>query len=214
MTIKFNVIISLWLLFLPPTFAGEQQTLEDILKRLQVKESLHLEYKETRHMELLSRPRQSNGHMFLSPEQMIIAQHAPKQQITVISKNKVLFVDQEKQIRRTRKLKSPFAIPGMGPFLQLFYGQSNLAELERQFTIKFLQDNSHWQLKLSPKLSTMSSIRTAKVSGTPDEGPNQLVLEHADGDRTEWHLSPLAHGPDARKEMERLLAQISLQTTP
>ena len=213
MTLRINLLISLWFAFLAPAFAGEQESIEDILKRIQVQETLQLEYQETRHMELLSRPRQSNGQMFLSAEQMVIAQHSPKQQTTVISKNKVVHIDPARNIRRDRKLKKPFAIPGMGPFLQLFYGQSNLAELEHQFNIKLLQDSALWQLNLSPKITAMSRIRTAKLSGNPGEGPNQLVLEFADGDQTEWRLSPLARGPGARKAMDKILAQTYRQTS-
>jgi len=205
--------LGLWLAFLTPAFAGEQDALEDILKRIQVQETLQLEYQETRHMELLNRPRQSNGQMFLSAEKMVIAQHSPKLQTTVISKNKVLHIDPARNIRRDRKLKKPFAIPGMGPFLQLFYGQSNLAELEQQFSLKLVQDGSLWQLNLFPKITAMSRIRTAKLSGNPGEGPNRLVLEFADGDQTEWRLSPLARGPDARKAMDKILAQTDRQTS-
>ena len=103
-------------------------------------------------------------------------------------------------------------MPGMEPFMRLLYGTSSQAELEQDYAISLDSAGLRWSLQLAPRRHTEDGIIRMQLSGDSGHGPDRLVLEHADGDRTEWQLSLLSQGAAAERELQQTLG--SLQPSP
>lgn len=191
-----------------PVQAAEQDTLDIVLERIRVQETRHFKYRETRNMALLAKPWQATGDMYTSPQQMVIAQQTPTPVYTVISVDRMQHIDTAQDINRSLKLEQPFAVPGMEPFMLLLYGATGLSELEQDYVLGFDSTDLLWSLYLAPRQHSEGRIIRMQLSGGSGHGPDQLVLEYADGDRTEWQLSLMSQGEAAGRELQRLLVSI------
>ena len=194
-----------------PLHAGTIDTLDSVLERIRVHQPRHFNYRETRYLQLLAEPWQATGDMYLSLQQMVIAQRLPTVVTTVISAGRLLHIDVEQGSRRSLSLERSFAVPGMEPFLRLLYGTTGLAELQREYVIRFDTTGPGWQLQLAPQLPAEHDIIRMQLSGDDGRGPDRLVLERADGDRTEWQLSLLSQGAAAGRELQQALGDLSVQ---
>ena len=191
-----------------PVQAAAQDTLGSVLERLRVQETRHFSYRETRYLQLLAEPWQATGDMYISPQQMVIAQQSPTLVFTVISADRMQHINAEQDIDRSLKLERPFAVPGMEPFLQLLYGTTGDTEQGQDYEISLNTAGQRWLLQLTPLHDAADEIISMQLSGNTGHGPDQLVLEHADGDRTEWQLSLLSQGKVAGHELQQLLGSI------
>ena len=191
-----------------PVKTAAQDTLGNVLERLRVQETRHFSYRETRYLQLLAEPWQATGDMYISPQQMVIAQQSPKIVFTVITADRMLHIDAEQNINHSLKLDQPFAVPGMEPFMQLLYGTTGYVEQEQDFVINFDTAGQRWLLQLVPHQQTEHVIIRMQIPGDSGHGPDRLVLEHADGDRTEWQLSLLSQDAAARRELQQTLNQL------
>jgi hypothetical protein len=191
-----------------PVQAAAQDTLGSVLERLRVQETRHFSYRETRYLQLLAEPWQATGDMYISPQQMVIAQLSPTPLFTIISADRMQHINAEQDIDRSLKLERPFAVPGMEPFLQLLYGTTGDTEQGQDYEISLNTAGQRWLLQLTPLQDAADEIIRMQLSGNTGHGPDQLVLEHADGDRTEWQLSLLSQGKVAGHELQQLLGSI------
>lgn len=191
-----------------PVQAAAQDTLGSVLERLRVQETRHFSYRETRYLQLLAEPWQATGDMYISPQQMVIAQQSPTPLFTIISADRMQHINAEQDIDRSLKLERPFAVPGMEPFLQLLYGTTGDTEQGQDYEISLNTAGQRWLLQLTPQQDAADEIIRMQLSGNTGHGPDQLVLEHADGDRTEWQLSLLSQGKVAGHELQQLLGSI------
>jgi hypothetical protein len=191
-----------------PVQAAAQDTLGSVLERLRVQETRHFSYRETRYLQLLAEPWQATGDMYISPQQMVIAQQSPTPLFTIISADRMQHINAEQDIDRSLKLERPFAVPGMEPFLQLLYGTTGDTEQGQDYEISLNTAGQRWLLQLTPLQDAADEIIRMQLSGNTGHGPDQLVLEHADGDRTEWQLSLLSQGKVAGHELQQLLGSI------
>jgi hypothetical protein len=191
-----------------PVQAAAQDTLGSVLERLRVQETRHFSYRETRYLQLLAEPWQATGDMYISPQQMVIAQQSPTPLFTIISADRMQHINAEQDIDRSLKLERPFAVPGMEPFLQLLYGTTGDTEQGQDYEISLNTAGQRWLLQLTPLQDAADEIIRMQLSGNTGHGPDQLVLEHADGDRTEWQLSLVSQGEAAGRELQQLLGSI------
>jgi hypothetical protein len=191
-----------------PVQAAAQDTLGSVLERLRVQETRHFSYRETRYLQLLAEPWQATGDMYISPQQMVIAQLSPTPLFTIISADRMQHINAEQDIDRSLKLERPFAVPGMEPFLQLLYGTTTHNGQEQAYAISLDTTGQRWLLQLTPQQDAADEIIRMQLSGNTGHGPDQLVLEHAGGDRTEWQLSLLSQGKVAGHELQQLLGSI------
>ncbi len=209
--------VSLWLLLLAvlaPVQAIAEDTLINILKRLKVQQTEHFSFHETRLIQLLAEPWQATGDMFMSPTQMVIAQHTPTSAITVISEDRLLHVSVEEDIYSTLKLKKPFAVPGMEPLMQVLYGNGESTDLQQNYNLELDVTAQRWVLQLTPRHLGKHSIISLRLSGANDHGPDQLILEQADGDSSEWQLTRLSQGTAADRRLGEILNQLSDSQLP
>jgi len=188
-----------------PVQATAQGTLDSVLERIRIQETRHFSYRETRHLQLLAAPWQATGDMYTSRQQMVIAQQAPTPVLTIISADRMQHIDPKQGINRSLKLEQPFAVPGMEPFLLLLYGATGHAELQRDYVISFDNAGQHWSLQLTPRQRSQHTVARMQLSGDHGHGPDRLVLEHGDGDRTEWRLSLRSQGATASRELQQML---------
>ena len=207
-------IISLLLfaMALIPAHATAQDTLDTVLEHIRVQQTRHFSYRETRYLALLVEPWQASGDLYTSTQQMVIAQQSPQPVMTLISAERMQHIDAGQDINRSLTLEQPFAVPGMEPFMRLLYGTSSQAELEQDYAISLDSSGQRWSLQLAPRRHTEDGIIRMQLSGDSGHGPDRLVLEHADGDRTEWQLSLLSQGTAAERELQQTLG--SLQPSP
>jgi hypothetical protein len=193
---------------LHPVHSAAQETLRSVLERIRIQETRHFSYREIRTLQLLAEPWQATGDMYISPQQMVIAQLSPTPLFTIISADRMQHINAEQDIDRSLKLERPFAVPGMEPFLQLLYGTTGDTEQGQDNEISLNTAGQRWLLQLTPQQDAADEIIRMQLSGNTGHGPDQLVLEHADGDRTEWQLSLLSQGKVAGHELQQLLGSI------
>lgn len=192
-----------------PVQAAAQDTLNRVLERLRVRDTGHFSYTETRHLQLLAEPWQAAGDIYASQQQMVIAQQSPTFVVTVISADRMLHIDKERDIHRSLNLERPFAVPGMEPFMRLLYGANGHGELAQEYTVVFDTTESRWLLQLAPRQHTEHAVIRMQISGDVGRGPDRMVLQTADGDRTEWQLSLLSQGAVADRELQHALGRVS-----
>jgi len=188
--------------------AVAQDTLGNVLELIRVQETRHFSYQETRTLQLLAEPWQATGNMYISPQQMVIAQQSPAPAFTIISAERMLHINTRQNINRSLKLERPFAVPGMEPFMLLLYRTTGQPELEQDYVISFDSTGQRWSLQLTPRQRVKGGIIRMQLSGDSNQGPDRLVLEHADGDQTEWKLSLLSQGETAGRALQELLESI------
>lgn len=193
---------------LHPVHSAAQEALGSVLERIRIQETRHFSYRETRTLQLLAAPWQATGDMYISPQQMVIAQRSPTLVFTVISADRMQYIDTGQDIDRSLKLERPFAVPGMEPFMQLLYGATRHTGQEQDYVISFDTAGQRWFLQLTPQQDTADEIIRMQLSGDTGHGPDQLVLEHAEGDRMEWQLSLVSQGEAAGRELQQLLGSI------
>ncbi len=189
----------------PP--AAAQDTLDAVLARMHVKESLQFHYSETRHLAMLAKPWEASGDMYITPERMVIAQRSPAPSITDITRSRLLHIDPEHQVVRTMDLATPFGVQGLKPFLQLVYGDSGADALKNRYGTSFKATGQRWQLNLYRRFDRTAVISDVLLSGNDGEGADYLKLEFDDGDLTEYHLSLTARGDAAGQAMQHVLDQ-------
>ena len=191
-----------------PAQVVAEDTLGTVLEHIRVQETRHFSYRETRTLQLLAEPWTATGEMYTSPQQMVIAQQTPTLVFTVISADRMQHIDTGRDINRSLELEQPFAVPGMEPFMLLLYGATGRTELEQDYVISFDSTGLRWSLQLAPRQQRKDRITRMQLSGDSGHRPDQLVLEHADGDRTEWQLSLLSQGETAGRKLQQLLGSI------
>jgi hypothetical protein len=191
-----------------PVLTVAQDTPDSVLERIRIQETRHFSYRETRILKLLEEPWLATGDMYISPQQMVIARQSPTPVFTVITADRMQHIDAGQNIDRSLKLEHPFAVPGMEPFMQLLYRPTGDTEQERYDVNSFETAGQRWSLQLAPRQNTADGIIRIELSGDSGLGPDRMVLEHADGDRTEWQLSLQSQGEAAGRKMQQLLESI------
>lgn len=179
------------------------ETLASVLARLRVKQTNEYSYTETRALKLLNAPWKGEGIMYLSPDNMVIAQDTPKQSIVIIAGSSMRYVEPENNVRIAQKLEGDYALPGIGDFLQLLYGQHTADSLTAKFTTVFTQENDRWQITLTPKKEDY--LRKMEMSGEADKGADTLQIEFTDGDSTNWKMQLENDGASAQQAMDEVL---------
>jgi len=188
--------------------AASPDTLGDVLERMRVKETRQYRYLETRVVRMLVEPWKATGEMFISPHHLVISQQFPKSTTTAISENMMLYIDNDQEIHRSLKLERPFAVPGMEPLMQLLFVSGGIADLEEEYKVDFDAEAQRWRLQLASRTYDEHDIALFQVSGKTGQGPEVLLLEYADGDRSEWKLSVHSRGAAAEQELRRELDKL------
>jgi hypothetical protein len=180
-----------------------QETLSAVLTRLKVMQTNEFSYIETREIQLLAEPWQGEGRMFLSPERMLIEQLRPKQSIVLLEGESMLYVEPENKVRFAKKLEGAYALPGLGGFLQLLYGNYTPQTLAAEFDTVFSQQENRWQIVLSPKIEDV--VEQMTMSGKVDDGADELVIKFIDGDATNWKMELQSSGAQAKTLLDEIV---------
>lgn len=180
-----------------------EDTLNAVLTRLKVMQTNEFSYIETREIQLLAAPWQAEGRMFLSPEKMLIEQRIPKQSIVLLEGESMLYVEPENKVRFAKKLEGAYALPGLGGFLQLLYGNYTPQTLAAEFNTVFLQQENRWQIVLSPK--TEDVVEQMTMSGKVGNGADELVIEFIDGDASNWKMNLQSSGAQAKLALDEIV---------
>ncbi len=206
---RVSFFIAAWAALFIPAAACAGDSLDAVLARMQVKEVRHFLYTERRQMRLLTRQWRAEGEMFVSPRQIVVAQHVPDQRFISISKERIVFVDPGKQIRRQYGLQGRASVSGMALLMQVFYSSGKPADIEKKFNTGFSLNHNRWNITLLPKQEDDTEVIKMTLTGEEGAEPDHLALQYKDGDRTEWTLALRNKGDDASKTMDETLDQMN-----
>ena len=185
--------------------ATAEDGFDDVLTRIHITQTLHLKYKETRHLELITAPWQATGDLYISRQQMVIAQKTPNSATTIITATRLQHYNEARRIDRSINLEQPFAVPGMEPLMQLLFQSLNSDALQQTHSITMKNKARRWSLELKPRHRTQIEIDRIQLSGLDSEWPDRLVFFYEDGDRTNWEMLLISRGATADDELHRQL---------
>ena len=167
-----------------PTYA--QDTLDQVLQRLSIKNPVAISYKQTRQLQLLQSPWQGSGEIYLSTGKMIIAQQIPKQLFISITADTLEYLDTKQNIYHLKKLKGAFELPQLAVFVDLIYGQHNATSLQKKYITQFKSNTDNWYINLSDEND--DDVETVELSGPNGAPANRLEMRLSDGDVTSWEF--------------------------
>lgn len=188
---------------LPASAAGAGETLDSVLDRAATQKEAAIDYREVRHLQLLSEPWQGEGRIYLSGYNFVIDQHAPQQQIMVADRTRIWLLLPERNIRRSMMLTAPTAQKSLALIKPIMRGDRK--SLEQHFDIAFTDDEGSWRIELVPKEAEESYYSRIVVSGPDGRAAEQMVTELADGDYSEWSFSQQPFDKATEAEIERLI---------
>ncbi len=171
-------------LFMMAAAVCAEDTLESVLATAAGQERVAIEYREVRHLQLLSQPWQAEGQMFVTPKLFVIEQLLPHRQLLTANQQRYRLFMPEKSIRRTGMLTSPMAQKSFGLFRPLMSGDR--AALEKSFDIAFSVEAQRWRMELKPKRASAAYFKRIIVQGASGKPADQMKTELDDGDYSEW----------------------------
>jgi len=197
-----QIVLLLSLLFMSAEAMAED-TLASVLAMAAGQQHVAIEYREVRHLQLLSEPWQATGKMFVSPDAFVIEQVSPQRQLLAANKQRFWLFLPEREIRRTGMLTSPLAIKSFGLFKPLMRGDRDA--LEKAFDIQFTASEKQWQIELKPKSSSKSLYKRIYVKGNPGQPADQMKAEMEDGDYSEWSFKQQEFDADVEERVKALM---------
>ena len=197
-----QLLLLLSLLFMSAEAMAED-TLASVLAMAAEQQHVAIDYREVRHLQLLSEPWQATGKMFVSPDAFVIEQASPQRQLLAANKQRFWLFLPEREIRRTGMLTTPMAIKSFGLFRPLMRGDRDA--LERAFDVQFTATERQWQIELKPKRSSQSMYKRIYVKGSPGQPADQMKTEMEDGDYSEWSFKQQTFDADVEKRVKALM---------
>ena len=184
--------------------SADDETIENLLTRLQIHAPQQLAYRETRHMQLLSEPWQATGELYITPDRLVIVQQEPQRSVTEITATHLQHSDAHNDTVTRLALKQAFAVPVLKPFLLLLYGADGAGQLQREYRPDLQQTPKRWTLRLLPVAPADDQPSAMTLSGAAGLQPDSLMLEFADGDYTEWQFTPVSSGSEADAALDAM----------
>lgn len=191
----------------PATATSAAPELDALLARLQRPAPATAPFVEVRFSKLLATPLNVSGELeYRAADSLLRRVAAPYRERTEIRSENVV-VEREGQKPRRFSLKRAPELRGiLASFGALLGGDR--ATLERHFTIKTLDDGTHWSLALTPREArTKKRIREVLVVGRADE-PRCFTVSETDGDASVMLVGDAARGALPQPLERETLAQL------
>ncbi len=156
--------------------------LNTILKKLQKNSVLRSQFKQSRHLKILSRPIISEGQLnYFSGTGIIWDIRKPIQSKIIISQNKITEIDANHKITRRPNPGGIYTLLDA-----LFNGNSQI--LKQNFDIKHDLSTENWRLELTPKSSPLNkAFKTIEIQG--QQQIKRITLNDINSDSTVITLS-------------------------
>ena len=190
-------------LLLKTVAATAEDTLESVLATAAGQANVAIEYREVRHLQLLSEPWQAEGLMFVTPKHFVIEQMSPQRQLLTANQLRYRLFIPEKNARHTGLLTSPMAQKRFGLFRPLMSGDR--ATLDKKFDIAFRVEGKRWRIELKPKHALSAYYKRIIVEGASGKLADQMKTELDDGDDSEWFFKHQPFTAMTEKQIKDLM---------
>jgi outer membrane lipoprotein-sorting protein len=187
-----------------PWSGHADESLASVMARMTPHGVVQFSYQETRTMELLAEPWHGNGVLYANPpDRMVKLQVQPARIVMVVDGDRMWYYDSGRQVRYDAPIRKDDERSVLIIVMQTLLN-GDLVRLEQDFRIEFSASADSWLLKLSPKSVQAPGEGAFVLAGGPVGGvANRIVMQQADGDRSELLLTKIA-------DHERLAATIDL----
>ncbi len=183
-------LATLVLLAAAPTSQAAEWQLTDLMQLLAQTRSGQARFVERKYIALLDKPLESSGEMsFAAPDRMEMRTLKPRKQSMLLDGNRLTLEQDGRQ--KTVNLQS---YPEVAAFVEGIRGTlaGDRHALEKVYRVHLLGNPVRWQLLLEPREPTMSRIISRiRIGGSQGEVLS-VAYDHADGDRSEMQIVPVA----------------------
>jgi hypothetical protein len=183
--------------------AKDAETLESVLERAASQQRAVIDYREVRHMQLLSLSWQAEGRIYLNDFSFVIDQHSPQKQLLVTEGTRIWLFNPKRKIRRTMLLSAPTAQKSLSFIMPIIRGERET--LEQHFQITFSDEQGNWRIEFVPKQTTDFHYSRIVLSGPRGEAAEMMRTEMHDGDYSEWFFSQKPFTAQSQKQIDRLI---------
>jgi hypothetical protein len=182
--------------------------LPEVLARLYQTEAVSFRYEETRTLELLAAPWRGWGYLFSSPDGTLVKlQLSPERVVMAITGERMLYHDAAHGQRQSAPLAFAGAMAGpVALFRSVLQGRGG--ELQAHYEVTAERRERQWRLRFAPKAPGPDAAGTRIEMSGADAGPERrIVIEQADGERTEYRLEKTEEGRHLEVSIQRLLLE-------
>jgi hypothetical protein len=167
--------------------------LPEILALLRQPDAAKFLYRETRQLELIISPSQSQGYMLTAANGTLIKlQLQPSRIIMAIAGERMIYWEPEQNLRHNMPLSDGGeAAQQIELFRAILQGQTDKLQTRFDFTAK--KHAGQWLLRLTPKPEQGEQhLPTVEISGsTDDDNLRKIVIRQADSETSEYHISKI-----------------------
>jgi hypothetical protein len=201
----FTAFFMLLVCSIPKHVMGEDN-LQTVMARMKPEGVVAINYRESRYLKLMSGTWMGSGYFYaLLPDVMIKEQQIPEKELMAIKGSELYYFNQESGQKHQGEMAEQ---DNMVAHTTAFKGLMNgdLTYLATLYEIAFTAKPSGWSIALSPKTNAESENNFKVImQGPPEQAADKLELIMADGDRTEYRLSPAISGEKVRLKIGKLL---------
>jgi outer membrane lipoprotein-sorting protein len=187
------------------SLAKDAETLESVLDRAASQQRAVIDYREVRHMQLLSLSWQAQGRIYLSGSSFVIDQHSPQKQLLVAEGTRIWLFNPKRKIRRSMMLSAPTAQKSLSFIMPIIRGERET--LERHFHINFSYKLENWRIEFKPKQATDFHYSRIVLSGPRGEAARMMRTEMHDGDYSEWFFSQKPFTDETLEQIDLLIKE-------
>lgn len=163
-------------------------------------------YQETRILDLVDAPWHGSGYLFSGTDGTLIKlQLTPERIIMAVTATRMYYYNAAEEQRYSAPLD--FTVPGVeqiGAFRSILQGRTT--ELYADYTVDIQQRESRWTLHLTGKAPHNAGL-LIEVSGDEAKPQRKIIIQQADGEKSEYNMKPAAAKQPPETSVERLLAE-------
>jgi len=189
-----------------PKHAIGEDSLQTVMSRMKPEGMVAINYREDRYLKLMSEKWTGSGCFYATlPDVMIKEQQLPEKELMAIKGSELYYFNQESGRKHQGEVTEQ---DSMVAYTTAFKGLMNgdLTYLETLYEIGFAAKPSGWSIVLTPKNDPESESGFKVImQGAPEQAADKLELVMADGDRTEYRLSPAKSGEEVGSKIQNLL---------
>lgn len=202
-----GLFFALLMVFPVLSWAGDT-ALSDVLTHIRHSGAAKYRYRETRHMELLDAPVQTEGYMLTDAEGTLVKlQLQPNRVIMAIAGQSMFYWDSAQQQRHSAPLSyGGMAAQQIAVFRSILQGR--VEELQARYNFAAEKLDEQWRLQLTPKPGgTDADTSDISISGDSDDKQRQIVIRQTDGEYTEYVISKISNDQAGEYTISSLLRE-------
>ena len=182
-----------------------EDTLQSVISRMKPNCATAIKYQENRYLSLMTDKWTGSGSFYaVLPDTMIKEQQFPEKELMAIRGNSLFYFNQESGQKHQGEITD---LDDQTQYIAIFKAllTGDLALISKLYEIEFLGKPSGWVITLSTKKNATSDEGVKVIMrGLPEQPANGMELNMADGDRTEFLLSPATSGEAVKSTVKTL----------